>query len=108
MTTPHLNKWRVVFACLALRVVDGLGSALAATPFLQLIELNVCRRFYGDVGIGGLGDNGALAEKCKAAGVQSDISYINGTSSILMLVPCMLRTLPLPLASFCVAAFSQI
>ena len=91
MTTQYSKKRRVVYACLALRAVDGLGIALPATPLLQLIETNVCRGYYRGHNDSHIAPDGSISDRwCKVAEVQSEISYINGTGSILTLIPGIL------------------
>jgi hypothetical protein len=82
----------MVYACLVLRIADALGYALMSTPLLQLLESDVCRNYYRDHDNGDTGPfDGHVSDRlCKVAPVQSDISYINGTNSVLTLLPSTL------------------
>jgi hypothetical protein len=91
MATHPPEKRRVVYVCLALRASEALGYALMSTPLLQLLESNVCRNYYREHNDVVVPLDSSIAERsCKAAEVQSDISYLNGTNSILGLLPGML------------------
>lgn len=82
---------RTVYAVLVLRIADSLGYALMSTPLLQLLESDVCRNYYREHDGNTVPVDGDVSDLlCKAASVQSDISYINGTNSILTLLPSTL------------------
>jgi hypothetical protein len=94
MATHYPEKRRVMYACLALRAAEALGYALMSTPLLQLLESNVCRNYYREHNDSIVALDGSISDRlCKAAEVQSDISYLNGTNSILSLLPGMLTHL---------------
>lgn len=89
-TQWHENR-RTVYACLVLRATDALGYALMSTPLLQLLESDVCRNYYREHNDSIVPLDGDISDGlCKAAPVQSNISYINGTNSILTLLPSTL------------------
>lgn len=92
MATPYPESRRVVYACLALRGAEALGYALMSTPFLQLLESNVCRNYYRhrkhDDSVVAV-DGSTFERLCKVAQVQSDISHLNGVNSIVTLLPGM-------------------
>lgn len=88
MATLWPETRRTVYACLVLRVTDALGNALMSTPFLQLLELDACRKYYREHNDSIVPPDGDVSDRlCKAASVQSNIAYLNGTNSILNLLP---------------------
>ena len=95
MATQWPENRRTVYACLVLRAADSLGYALMSTPLLQLLESDVCRNYYREHNDSIVPRDGYISDRlCKAAPVQSDISYINGTNSILTLLPSTLTYVP--------------
>lgn len=91
MATQWPENRRTVYSCLVLRAADALGYALMSTPLLQLLESDVCHNYYRESNDSIIPINGDISDRsCKAASVQSVISYINGTNSILTLLPSTL------------------
>jgi len=70
---------RTIVALLAFMVfcVSASGT-LASVPQTQLLEDNICRRYY-DSGVHEAASDGAIDERlCKAAPVQSRLAYLDG------------------------------
>lgn len=73
-----------------LRLGGTLNIAFSTTPLLRLLELNVCRNYYRHYDPGAiLLDESIREDQCKVVEIQGQISDLNGTASILTLLPGM-------------------
>lgn len=74
-----------------LRLGETLNIAFSTTPLLRLLELNVCRNYYRHHhGSSAIALDGNIPEdQCKVVEIQERISDLNGTASILTLLPGM-------------------
>jgi len=65
-----------------------MSVSLSNTPLLRLLESNVCGNYYRVHNPSLIAVDGSVPEaQCKEPGVQSIISDLNGSASVLALVP---------------------
>lgn len=82
------RAWRIAYACLALRMLATIGPGLASTAMIRLFEATVCRRYYRQFDASAINFNDNVPEmKCKVAGVQSEMSKLEGIDSLISIIP---------------------
>jgi hypothetical protein len=83
-------NWQTAYVCLMLRLGETLNIAFSTTPLLRLLESNVCRNYYRHHDSSAIALDGNVPEdQCKVVEIQGRISDLNGTASILTLLPGM-------------------
>ncbi|GJN80563.1 hypothetical protein PLIIFM63780_004090 [Purpureocillium lilacinum] len=86
---------RTIVALLAFMVfcVSASGT-LASVPQTQLLEDNICRRYY-DSGVHEAASDGAIDERlCKAAPVQSRLAYLDGWRGMIEAIVGLFMAFP--------------